>query len=50
MSTKEEVAEKILNVGAKIRDLKAAKAPKTDLDPFIAELLTLKERLFKIKF
>ena len=44
MSSKEEIAEKIVNVGTKIRDLKAAKATKADLDPFIAELLTLKER------
>jgi hypothetical protein len=45
MSSKEQVAEAIVNVGSKIRDLKAAKATKAELDLFIAELLVLKERL-----
>lgn len=44
MSTKEEIADKIVALGTKIRDLKAAKVSKAELDPSIAEYLALKER------
>jgi len=42
--SKEELAEKIVATGAVIRDMKAAKADKDALRPFVQELLAYKER------